>query len=105
MKQIKTTKEAIKEFNKLNIHKKPAIASTNYNNNVIFKCGCCLGVHRVNDPLNIIIGMSFPVKFVMRCENEYITFFRVKGLFKQTVETYWTCNREIGLEALNKMGF
>ena len=68
MKHIKTTEEAIKEFNKLNIHKKPAVASTNYNNNVIFKCGCFLGAHRVNDPLNIIIGMSFPVKFVIKFE-------------------------------------
>ena len=39
-----------------------------------------------------------PVKFVIECENGFLSFIQVKGFFKQTVNTFWTCKSKLFMD-------
>tara|TARA_B100001989_G_C24291677_1_gene341311 strand:+ start:158 stop:475 length:318 start_codon:yes stop_codon:yes gene_type:complete len=104
MKVLRSVDEAVEEFSKLKIQPPNKLTSTNYPDGLVFECGCESGGHRVNDPTNTVIGIQFPVYFVMRCVNDYLTFFRVKGIFTQKAYTIWTCDKKTGQEALKKIG-
>ena len=77
-----------------NIQKKNKLTSTKYPNKVVFKCGCG-GIHTVNDPSLIIMGVALPVKFLFLCPNEYVAFVHVKGFFIQKANCLWSCTAKL----------
>ena len=40
----------------------------------------------------------------MDCENGYVTFFQIKGFFKQTVTSFWSAKATNFTKALEKLG-
>lgn len=103
MKLLKSIDEIISAISESKLQAKNKLTSTKYNDNVVFECGCGSS-HRVNDPNNRIFAISFPVKFVMDCENGFVTFFQVKGFFKQKVTSIWTAKATDFTKALEKLG-
>ena len=90
MKILKTKEEVILQFSESN-------------DKVTFECGCGTA-HRVNDPSNRVFATALPVKMVIDCENGYVTFFQIKGFFKQTVTSIWSTKATIFTQALEKLG-
>ena len=82
MKILKTKDEVISQFAESKLQAPNKLTSTNYNDKVTFECGCGK-VHRVNDPSNRVFATALPVKMVIDCENGYVTFFQIKGFFRQ----------------------
>ena len=78
MKKLKTVEEVLEEIAKIKLQPPHKLTSTKYPDKVVFKCGCGKS-HRVNDPSNRVFSVAVPVKFVIDCENGYVTFFQVKG--------------------------
>ena len=66
-----------------------------YQDSLIYSCGCNEKEHRVNDQNIIMIGNAMPVKFLLLCPNQYVSFIRIKGFFRQEVTNYWTCRMEL----------
>lgn len=92
MKILKDIKQIEEVLNSTLINPPNALNSTfGYKDSLIFECGCQEKSHKVNDKSLSIIGSAPPVKFLMLCKNNYVSFFRVKGLFKITVDSYWSC--------------
>jgi len=58
-----------------------------------FECGCG-ALHGVNDRNIEILGTSFPVKILFRC-NKNITKVQIKGFFKQKCISLWTLENEL----------
>lgn len=103
MKILKTKDEVISKFAESKLQAPNKLTSTNYNDKVTFECGCGK-VHRVNDPSNRVFATALPVKMVIDCENGYVTFFQIKGFFKQTVTSIWSTKATIFTQALEKLG-
>lgn len=103
MKILKTKDEVISQFAESKLQAPNKLTSTNYNDKVTFECGCGK-VHRVNDPSNRVFATALPVKMVIDCENGYVTFFQIKGFFKQTVTSIWSTKATIFTQALEKLG-
>ena len=103
MKILKTKEEVILQFAESKLQAPNKLTSTNYNDKVTFECGCGK-VHRVNDPSNRVFATALPVKMVIDCENGYVTFFQIKGFFKQTVTSIWSTKATIFTQALEKLG-
>ena len=103
MKILKTKEEVILQFAESKLQAPNKLTSTNYNDKVMFDCGCGK-VHRVNDPSNRVFATALPVKMVIDCENGYVTFFQIKGFFKQTVTSIWSTKATIFTQALEKLG-
>ena len=103
MKILKTKDEVISQFAESKLQAPNKLTSTNYNDKVTFECGCGK-VHRVNDPSNRVFATALPVKMVIDCENGYVTFFQIKGFFRQTVTSIWSTKATIFTQALEKLG-
>lgn len=103
MKLLKNVDEIIKAISEAKLQSPNKLTSLKYNDKVVFECGCGT-FHRVNDPSNRVFAISFPVKFVMDCENGYVTFFQIKGFFKQTVTSFWSAKATNFTKALEKLG-
>jgi len=103
VKILKTKDEVISQFAESKLQAPNKLTSTNYNDKVTFECGCGK-VHRVNDPSNRVFATALPVKMVIDCENGYVTFFQIKGFFKQTVTSIWSTKATIFTQALEKLG-
>ena len=104
MKVIKNKEELIQELSVAKLQKPNALTSTKYGDKVVYECGCKSKQHRINDPSNRVFAIAMPVKFVIECENGFICFIQVKGFFKQTVNTFWTCKSTLFIEALKDLG-
>ena len=104
MKVISTKEELIQQLAVAPLQKPNPLTSTKYGDKVIYNCGCKDASHKVNDPSNRVFAVSMPVKFAMECENGYLTFFQVKGFFKQTVTTFWSCKSKLFMDALKELG-
>ena len=100
---LNTLDDIIKAISEAKLNPPNKLTSTKYNDNVTYECGC-REFHRVNDPSNIIFAIAFPVKFVMDCKNGYVTFFQIKGFFKQKVTSFWTTKSKTFSNALEKLG-
>ena len=103
MKKLKTKEEVILQISKSKLQAPNKFTSTKYGDKVVFKCGCGKS-HRVNDPSNRVFAISTPVKFVIDCKNGYVTFFQVKGFFKQTVTSIWSTKATVFTKALESLG-
>ena len=58
-----------------------------------FECGCGQ-MHGVNDPTIQQIASFKPVKILFKCSTHY-TKVRIKGIFKQTCVSEWTCKNSL----------
>ena len=103
MKKLKTVEEVLEEIAKIKLQSPNKLTSTKYPDKVVFECGCGKS-HKVNDPSNRIFSVALPVKFVIDCENGYVTFFQVKGFFKSTTTTFWSTKAAVFTEALERLG-
>ena len=103
MKILKTLEEVILQISKSKLQPPNKLTSTKYSDKVVFKCGCGKS-HKVNDPSNRVFATAVPVKFVIDCEKGYVTFFQVKGFFKQTVTTIWSTKATVFTKALKRLG-
>ena len=103
MQVLKNADEIIKAISEAKLKPPNKMSSLNYNDKVVFECGCG-SYHRVNDPSNKIFAITLPVKFVLECENGYLTFFQIKGFFKQTVTSFWSAKATNFKKALEKLG-
>ena len=67
-----------------------------------FECGCgqC---HGVNDPTVQQIASFRPVKILFKCKTHY-TKVRIKGIFKQTCISEWTCKNSLAADFAKKRG-
>tara|TARA_B100001057_G_C22735359_1_gene905595 strand:- start:849 stop:1163 length:315 start_codon:yes stop_codon:yes gene_type:complete len=104
MQVLKNADEIIKALAEAKLKPPNKSSSLNYNDKVTFECGCGT-THTVNDTTNKIFGIALPVKFVLECRNSYLTFFQIKGFFKQTVTSFWSAkvtDFKKALEKLNK---
>ena len=103
MKILKKADEIISAISEAKLQSPNKLTSLKYNDNVMFECGCG-SHHRVNDTSNRIFAISFPVKFVIDCENGFVTFFQIKGFFKQKVTSFWSVKANDFTKALEKLG-
>ena len=103
MKLLKTEHEVIMQISESKLQPPNKLTSTKYSDKVVFECGCGKS-HKVNDPSNRIFSVAVPVKFVIDCENGYVTFFQVKGFFKQTVTSIWSTKATVFTKALERLG-
>ena len=103
MELLKNTDQVIKAISTSKLQSPNKLTSTSYNDKVIFECGCGED-HRVNDPSNRVFATSLPVKMVIDCKNGYVTFFQIKGFFKQTVTSIWSAKATVFTKALEKLG-
>ena len=67
-----------------------------------FECGCGLS-HGVNDPAVQQIASFRPVKILSKCKTHY-TKVRIKGIFKQTCISEWTCKNSLAADIVKKKG-
>ena len=67
-----------------------------------FECGCGLS-HGVNDSAVQQIASFRPVKILFKCKTHY-TKVRIKGIFKQTCISEWTCKNSLAADFSKKRG-
>ena len=67
-----------------------------------FECGCGLS-HGVNDSAVQQIASFRPVKILFKCKTHY-TKVRIKGIFKQTCISEWTCKNSLAANIVKKKG-
>jgi len=103
MKLLKTKEEVILQISESKLQPPNKLTSTKYNDKVTFECGCGT-FHKVNDPSNRVFATALPVKLVIDCENGFVTFFQIKGIFSLTVTSIWSTKAIIFTKALEKLG-
>lgn len=101
MREIKTEKE-LTELMMEDPPMPPSVIKTEGYGNLGFECGCG-GFHGVNDPLIQQIASYRPVKIMFKCETHY-TKVRIKGIFKQTCISEWTCKNSLLSKIVEKKG-
>ena len=67
-----------------------------------FECGCG-GTHGVNSSDVQQIASFRPVKILFKCKTHY-TKVRIKGIFKQTCISEWTCKNSLAADFSKKRG-
>tara|TARA_B100001142_G_C13924063_1_gene496599 strand:- start:147 stop:455 length:309 start_codon:yes stop_codon:yes gene_type:complete len=67
-----------------------------------FECGCGKS-HGVNDLAVEQIASFRPVKILFKCKTHY-TKVRIKGIFKQTCISEWTCKNTLVSNLAKKIG-
>ena len=80
----------------------PSVMNTTGYGNLGFECGCG-DFHGVNDPWIQQIASYRPVKIMFKCETHY-TKVRIKGIFKQTCISEWTCKNSLLSKIVKKRG-
>ena len=88
MKKIKTEKE-LTEMMMQDPPMPPSVMDTTGYGNLGFECGCG-NFHGVNESGIQQIACYRPVKILFKCDTHY-TKVRIKGIFKQTCISEWTC--------------
>ena len=71
----------------------PSVMSTAGYGNLGFDCGCG-EIHGVNGYDVQQIASFRPVKILFKCKTHY-TKVRIKGIFKQTCVSEWTCENSL----------
>ena len=101
MREIKTEKELTKMMME-DPPMPPSVMNTTGYGNLGFECGCG-DFHGVNDPWIQQIASYRPVKIMFKCETHY-TKVRIKGIFKQTCVSEWTCKNSLLSKIVKKRG-
>ena len=101
MRDIKTEKELTKLMME-DPPMPPSVINTAGYGNLGFECGCG-DFHGVNDPRIQQIASYRPVKIMFKCETHY-TKVRIKGIFKQTCISEWTCKNSLLSKIVKKRG-
>ena len=101
MREIKTEKELTKLMME-DPPMPPSVMNTEGYGNLGFECGCG-DFHGVNDPRIQQIASYRPVKIMFKCETHY-TKVRIKGIFKQTCISEWTCKNSLLSKIVKKRG-
>jgi len=102
MKKLNDINEVITAISESKLQPKNPLTSTRYADSVIYECGCG-DFHQVNDPTLVIFAIAMPVKFCFICENKYVSFVHVKGIFSQKASSIWTCEADLFQKALDKL--
>ena len=92
MKKIKTEKE-LTEMMMQDPPMPPSVMDTTGYGNLGFECGCG-NFHGVNESGIQQIACYRPVKILFKCDTHY-TKVRIKGIFKQTCISEWTCKNTL----------
>ena len=105
MKLLLSKNEVLEQLQSDKVQQKNKLTSVKYADSVTFTCGGG-SEHRVNDPLNTILGVAMPVKFLMFTPaTKYVTFIQCKGLFKITALSLWSCEYSVFIEAAQDYKF
>ena len=62
--------------------------------NVSYECGCGLR-HDISGPECLKFAAAKTIKLLMRCNNDFYTFFKIKGLFRVRCETFWCMSANV----------
>ncbi len=92
MKEIKNEKELMEAMQE-DAPMPPSVMSTGGYGNLGFDCGCG-EIHCVNGYDVQQIASFRPVKILFKCKTHY-TKVRIKGIFKQTCVSEWTCKNSL----------
>ena len=92
MRVIKTEKE-LTEMLMQDLPMPPSVMDTTGYGNLGFECGCGK-FHGVNASGIQQIASYRPVKIMFKCDTHY-TKVRIKGIFKQTCISEWTCKNSL----------
>tara|TARA_B100000427_G_scaffold257664_1_gene221481 strand:- start:86 stop:394 length:309 start_codon:yes stop_codon:yes gene_type:complete len=101
MKEIKTEKE-LTEMMMQDPPMPPSVMDTTGYGNLGFECGCGK-FHGVNEPGIQQISSFRPVKILFKCDTHY-TKVRIKGIFKQTCISEWTCKNTLLAKIVKSKG-
>ena len=66
---------------------------------LFYYCGCG-DAHDINDDDIVKFAASPIVKLILLCPNKFYTFIKIKGFFKQTCLTEWSCPKKIFEKAI-----
>ena len=50
------------------------------------------------------VSRLIPIRFIVRCPNNYFTLIRISGFFAQTVKSIWSTSRKVLNDALVSIG-
>lgn len=101
MKEIKTEKE-LTEMMMQDPPMPPSVINTTGYGNLGFECGCGK-FHGVNEHGIQQIASYRPVKILFKCYTHY-TKVRIKGIFKQTCISEWTCKNTLLAKIVKSKG-
>ena len=101
MKEIKTKEELTKAMME-NPPMPASVMKTSGYRNLGFDCGCG-NLHGVNEIGIQQIASFRPVKILFKCEIHY-TKVRIKGFFKQTCISEWTCKNSLMSKFVREKG-
>lgn len=85
-------------LSKIKLQSPTAIKTEGYGN-LYYQCGCG-NDHNVNDEKVLKFAAAPIVKLVMLCPKNFYTFIKIKGFFKQTCISEWTCKKKIFEQAI-----
>ena len=103
MNLIKDKNELALEFPKLTVYR-PKFYSLKYNDNVTYECGCN-NSHRLNDDTILVFSMARPgVNFLFLCPKGFYSMVSVKGFFKTSAKTLWTCKKKFFIDYMDAIG-
>ena len=80
----------------------PSVMDTTGYGNLGFECGCGK-FHGVNETGIQQIASYRPVKIMFKCNTHY-TKVRIKGIFKQTCISEWTCKNTLLAKIVKSKG-
>ena len=98
MKILQIDHEVNLELSKIKLQSPSAVKTKGYGA-LFYNCGCGED-HNLNDD-NILQFAAAPiVKLILLCPKNFYTFIKIKGFFKQTCITEWSCKKNIFEQAL-----
>lgn len=98
MKILKTDHETNLELAKIKLQSPTAIKTKGYGN-LYYECGCG-DDHNVNDDEVLKFAAAPIIKLILLCPNNFYTFIKIKGFFKQTCISEWSSPRKIFEKAI-----
>ena len=98
MKILKTDIETNLLLAKINLQDPSALKIKGYGP-LFYYCGCG-DAHDINDDNIVKFAASPIVKLILLCPNKFYTFIKIKGFFKQTCITEWSCTKKIFEKAI-----
>lgn len=98
MKILKTDHETNLELAKIKLQSPTAIKTKGYGN-LYYECGCG-DDHNVNDDKVLKFAAAPIIKLILLCPNNFYTFIKIKGFFKQTCISEWSSSRKIFEKAI-----
>jgi hypothetical protein len=73
----------------------------------LFECGC-LENHNLDDPTNSIFANTtkgiLPVRFIIKCCNNFYTLVTISGFFKSKSKSEWSTSKKTLNEGLKVLG-